>query len=193
MSRVLAISGSLRTQSFNTQVLHTLPALAPEGLSIEVWKGLDELPFFNQDLEENPPASVVRLREAIREADGLIISTPEYNRQIPGVLKNALDWASRPYAQGVLAGKPVVAISASPSNAGGLPALIQLRSLLDIVGSYVVGGPTVSIPEVHNVLSVAEEAQAVVLNNEMTHSMLVKQLNGLACAIADNTAQKHVG
>ncbi|MGW0538495.1 NADPH-dependent FMN reductase [Streptomyces sp. NPDC003032] len=89
MSRVLAISGSLRADSFNTQLLEGLHALAPEGMHIEVFKQLGELPHFNEDLESNTPAAVRRLWQAIAEADGLIVATPEYNGAMPGVPKNA--------------------------------------------------------------------------------------------------------
>jgi chromate reductase len=190
MSRVLAISGSIRTGSFNTQVLQSLQPLAPNDMSIEVYKGIDELPHFNQDLEAEPPTSVVRLREAIESADGLIISTPEYNRHIPGVLKNALDWASRPYAQGALVGKNAMVMSASPSAIGGFAAQIQLRSLLGLLGTYVVGGGQVAIPEVHTRLTVEEEAQAAI-SDEATRGLLVQQLNALQRAIANDTGATH--
>ncbi|OIV38567.1 hypothetical protein BIV57_04730 [Mangrovactinospora gilvigrisea] len=190
MSRVLAISGSIRANSFNTHVLHNLQSLAPAGMLVEVYKGIEELPHFSEDLEANPPAQVLRLRQAIQEADGLVISTPEYNRHIPGVLKNALDWASRPYAQGVLTGKNVVVLSAFPSNAGGLTANLQLRNLLSVVNAYVVGGPIVSIPEVHSALAVQADSPAV-LANEATRGMIAKNLDSLERAVQDNTGAKH--
>lgn len=189
MTRILAISGSIRTASFNTQALRSLPALAPEGMAIEVFKGVEELPHFSQDLEEDPPQSVLRMREAISEADGLVISTPEYNRSMPGVLKNALDWASRPYGKGVLTGKPAVVLSASPSNTGGLAAQLQLRSLLNVVNVYLVGGPMVAIPEVHNRLTVQGDVD-VALSDETTRGMLTHQLLGLQYAVADGAAAK---
>ncbi|MFI1578956.1 NADPH-dependent FMN reductase [Embleya sp. NPDC020630] len=186
MSRILAISGSLRAESFNTALLNALQPFAPEGMQIEVFKGLDELPHFNQDLEPNPPATVVRLREAIAEADGLIITTPEYNRSLPGVLKNALDWASRPYAQGVLTGKSIVAISASPGPQGGIRALIQLKALLRDLGNFVVSGPEIAVPEVHTRLGVEADVQHV-LTDPVTAGMVAHVLGGLRDAI-DNGA-----
>ncbi|WP_406281729.1 NADPH-dependent FMN reductase [Embleya sp. NBC_00896] len=185
MTRVLAISGSLRAASFNTALLNAFQPFAPEGMQIEVYKGLDDLPHFNQDLEANPPASVVRFREAIAEADGLIIATPEYNRSLPGVLKNALDWASRPYAQGVLAGKSIVAISASPGVQGGIRALIQLKTLLRDLNNFVVSGPEISVPEVHTRLGVEADVQHV-LTDPATAGMVQHVLAGLRDAIDNN-------
>ncbi|WP_406298768.1 NAD(P)H-dependent oxidoreductase [Embleya sp. NBC_00888] len=188
MTRILAISGSLRAESFNTALVNALQPFAPEGMQIEVYKGLDELPHFNQDLEANPPASVVRLREAIAEADGLIITTPEYNRSLPGVLKNALDWASRPYARGVLAGKSIVAMSASPGVQGGIRALIQLKTLLRDLNNFVVSGPEISVPEVHTRLGVEADVQHV-LTDPATAGMVTHVLAGLQDAIDNNAGE----
>ena len=185
MSRILAISGSLRSESFNTALLNALQAYAPEGMHIEVYKGLAELPHFNQDLEADVPASVVAFREAIAQADGLIFSTPEYNRGIPGVLKNAIDWASRPYAQGVLAAKNVVAISASPGAQGGIRALVELKSLLRDINNYVVSGPEIAVPEVHTRLGVEADVQHV-LTDPATVGMVRHVLVGLQDAIDTN-------
>lgn len=127
MSRVLALSGSLRAASFNTRILRSLPALAPESMHIELYEHLGDLPHFSEDLETEPPASVRRLWQAITDADGLIIATPEYNGAIPGVLKNALDWASRPYGSSVLPGHAAMVLSASPGIFGGIRAQVQLR------------------------------------------------------------------
>ncbi|HSA52108.1 MAG TPA: NAD(P)H-dependent oxidoreductase [Yinghuangia sp.] len=192
MTRVLAISGSIRAQSFNTALLHALPALAPEGMTIEVFKGIDELPHFNQDLEADVPASVVRLREAIQAADGVIISTPEYNRSVPGVLKNALDWASRPYGQSSWFGKPVAALSASPGpQGGGIRAQEELRSQLRNLGAYVVHGPEIAVTEVHSRLSVDEQAR-VTLNDPATAGMAKFLLAALDDAVRANTGGTHV-
>ncbi|MBT2476847.1 NADPH-dependent FMN reductase [Streptomyces sp. ISL-94] len=157
MSRVLALSGSLRAASFNTQILHTLPALAPEGMHIELFEHLGDLPHFSEDLETDPPAAVRRLWRAIADADGLIVATPEYNGALPGVLKNALDWASRPYGAGVLPGHAAMVLSASPGIFGGIRAQMQLRELFAQLNVYVVGGPQVAIPEVHTRLDLSAE------------------------------------
>ncbi|MDI2128604.1 NADPH-dependent FMN reductase [Yinghuangia seranimata] len=191
MSRILAISGSIRAESFNTALLQAFPTLAPEGMSIEVFKGIDELPHFNQDLEGDVPESVERLRQAIREADGVIISTPEYNRSIPGVLKNALDWASRPYGQSSWVGKPVVALSASPGAQGGIRALEELTGQLRNLAVYLVQGPEIAIPEVHSRLGVDAEAQRV-LTDPATAGMVKFTLQALQTAVEKNTGVQHV-
>ena len=154
MSRILAISGSLRAESFNTALLGALPALAPEGMTFELYKGLDELPHFNQDLEADVPEPVARLREAVVAADGVVIATPEYNRSIPGVLKNAIDWASRPYGAFSLYGKPVAVIASSPGAQGGIRAHADLTRILRNISTFVVNAPEVAIPEVHTRLGV---------------------------------------
>src|SRR5258708_19437652 len=112
--RILAVSGSLRAASKNTQLLHAATEAAPEGVEVEVWEGIGDLPLYDQDLElQELPASVRRLREDWAAADAILFSTPEYNGSIPGVLKNALDWASRPVAAGPLRNKTVPPIPPS--------------------------------------------------------------------------------
>ncbi|MDH6129233.1 NAD(P)H-dependent oxidoreductase [Kitasatospora sp. GP82] len=149
MSRVLAISGSLRAASYHTQLLGCLQPLAPEGMHIELFPGLGDLPHFSEDLETDPPAPVRELWQAIADADGLIIATPEYNGAIPGVLKNALDWASRPRGASVLPGHAAMVLWASPGLFGGIRAQAQLREMFALLNVYVVGGPQVAIPAVH--------------------------------------------
>ena len=97
--RILAVSGSLRESSFNTSLLRAALEAAPEGVELELWEGLGELPLYDEDLEHDAPESVVRLREAWAAADAILFSTPEYNGSVPGGLKNAIDWASRPRAR----------------------------------------------------------------------------------------------
>ncbi|MGA4544642.1 NADPH-dependent FMN reductase [Uniformispora flossi] len=191
MSRILAISGSIRAESFNTAVLNALAPFAPEGMSIEVFKGIDELPHFNQDLEGDVPASVIRLREAVQAADGVVISTPEYNRAIPGVLKNALDWASRPYGQSSWQGKPVAVLSSSPGVQGGIRAQEELKGQLRNLAAYVVSGPEIAIPEVHTRVSVDAQAVAT-LNDPATAGMVKYLLEALQLAVDANTGANHV-
>src|SRR5918996_4167746 len=116
--RVLAISGSLRRGSYNTALLRAARDLAPPGVAVELYKGLDAIPAFNEDLEGSPPAAVEDLRGWIAQADALLVATPEYNGSAPGALKNALDWASRPRGTAALVGKPVAVIGASPTAYG---------------------------------------------------------------------------
>ena len=111
--KVLALVGSLRAASINRQLAELAAETAPDGVTVTVFEGLGDLPFYNEDIDnENVPASVVALREAAADADAALVVTPEYNGSIPGVLKNAIDWLSRPFGNGALKGKP------RPSSAG---------------------------------------------------------------------------
>jgi chromate reductase, NAD(P)H dehydrogenase (quinone) len=138
--RVLAISGSLRAASHNTALLRAAAELAPDGVEVELYQGLDRLPPYNEDHDtEDPPALVADLREQIADADALLISTPEYNGTVPGQLKHAVDWASRPYGQGSsLWGKPVAVIGASVTDYGALWAQDHVRKALGIAGARVL-------------------------------------------------------
>jgi len=125
--KVVGIAGSLRQQSFNRALLRAARELAPERLDIEI-HDLLEIPLFNEDVESaGTPSAVLRLREAIGAADGLLISTPEYNHGVPGVLKNAIDWLSRPPRAAVLAGKPTALVGASVGMTGSARGQSQLR------------------------------------------------------------------
>jgi chromate reductase, NAD(P)H dehydrogenase (quinone) len=135
---ITGIAGSLRRGSLNRTLLRAAAQLVPPGAELIIWDELDRVPPFNEDWETDPaPLAVARMRQAIAEADGLLIATPEYNGSIPGQLKNAIDWASRPYGRGVLQGKPAAVISASPSPRGAAGAAGDLRKLLTIVGASI--------------------------------------------------------
>src|SRR5271157_2208235 len=110
--RILGIAGSLRRGSYNRAALRAATQLVPEGITLDIFD-IDGIPAFNQDEEQKPPAKVVELKKRIREADAILIVTPEYNYSIPGVLKNAIDWASRPYGDSAWSGKPAAIIGAS--------------------------------------------------------------------------------
>jgi chromate reductase len=130
MTDIVAISGSLRRESFNTALLHAMVELAPEGTTLSI-ASIGDIPFYNADLDiDGGPASVRALKHRIDEADGLLIATPEYNYGIPGVLKNAIDWVSRPGFRSVLAGKPVAIVGASPGMVGTARAQGQLKQVL---------------------------------------------------------------
>jgi chromate reductase, NAD(P)H dehydrogenase (quinone) len=137
--RILAVSGSLRESSFNTSLLRAALEAAPEGVELELWEGLGELPLYDEDLEGDVPASVRRLREEWADADAILFSTPEYNGSVPGGLKNAIDWASRPKLEGVLRNKPVAVVGASTGQFGALWAQQDLKRILGIAGARVVG------------------------------------------------------
>jgi chromate reductase len=139
--RVLGISGSLRRDSYNTALLrHAGWLFAAEGAEFEVWDGLREIPPFDQDVEDDPPESVVRLRAAVANADAVFFATPEYNSSIPGALKNALDWVSRPLATNAMRNKPVAVIGASAGAFGAVWAQAELRKVLGAMGGRVVDG-----------------------------------------------------
>jgi chromate reductase len=130
--RVMGICGSLRRGSFNRSLLAAAVELAPEGMTIEVYDGLGELPMYNGDLDtdEARPASVTEFKARIAEADALLFVSPEYNYSVPGVLKNAIDWASRPGYKSVLAGKPAAIGGASGGGIGTARMQIHLREIL---------------------------------------------------------------
>lgn len=146
---LIGLSGSLRSQSYSTGILRTLQESTPEGIELVI-HDLAEVPLYNQDRDgADAPAEVRALRDAIAAADGLVIATPEFNYGIPGVLKNALDWASRPYGAAALRGKPVVTMSASPAFTGGVRALAQLHETLLATQSLIVSRPQTVIAQVH--------------------------------------------
>jgi chromate reductase, NAD(P)H dehydrogenase (quinone) len=137
--RILAISGSLRRDSYNTALLRAAEELLEPGDTLELWQGLREVPPFDQDedgVEPAPPA-VQSLRDAVAAADAVLIATPEYNHSIPGTLKNALDWASRPHSTNVFRNKPVAVIGSSAGMFGAVWAQAELRKVLGAMGARV--------------------------------------------------------
>jgi chromate reductase len=137
--RILGLSGSLRRGSHNTALLQAAVGLLPPGVELEVYEGLRDLPLYDPDQDVEPAnLAVKRLRDAIAAADGVLIATPEYNGSIPGVLKNALDWASRPFPANALQGKPVAVIGASTGLFGAVWAQAETRKVLGIIGADVI-------------------------------------------------------
>ena len=136
--KILGISGSLRQASHNTQLLRVAADLLPPGTELEIFDGLDEVPPFNEDDERTPPPGVVRLKNAIAAADAVLIATPEYNHSIPGVLKNAFDWVSRPIADNPMRGKPALVIGASTGMFGAVWAQAETRKVLGALGARVL-------------------------------------------------------
>jgi chromate reductase len=142
--KVLGVSGSLRADSYNTRLLEEAAAAAPTGVEVEVSDPslIADLPLYDQDLEdEGAPASVERLREAWAEADAILFATPEYNGSVPGGLKNAIDWASRPKFESALTNRTVAVIGASTGQFGALWGQQDLKKVLGIAGARVVGDP----------------------------------------------------
>jgi chromate reductase len=139
--RILGLSGSLRSGSHNTALLRAAALSLPSGVELEVYDGLRDLPHYDADLDVEPvPEAATRLREAIAGADGVLISTPEFNGSIPGVLKNALDWASRPFPDNSLRGKPVAVVGASTGLFGAVWAQAETKKVLGIIGADVLEG-----------------------------------------------------
>ena len=142
--RILGIAGSLRRASYNRGALRAAAELAPEGASVEIFD-LDGIPAFSEDEEKNPPAKVVELKRLIREADAVLFVTPEYNYSIPGVLKNAIDWASRPYGDSAWSGKPAAIMGASVGAIGTARAQYHLRQVMVFLNMFPVNQPEVMI------------------------------------------------
>src|SRR3954468_16674514 len=137
--RVLGISGSLRRDSYNSGLLRAAAELLPSGVELEVFDGLKAIPPYDADDDVEPaPAAVAALRDAIADADAVLVATPEYNASIPGVLKNALDWASRPHATNPLRGKPAAVVGASTGMFGAVWAQAETRKVLSTIGARVL-------------------------------------------------------
>ncbi|WP_116813687.1 NADPH-dependent FMN reductase [Steroidobacter cummioxidans] len=147
---VLGICGSLRRDSYNRSLLRAAAERAPAGMTIHPDDRLSAIPLFNEDLEHDTPAAVRDLRRAVAAADGLLIATPEYNQSIPGVLKNAIDWLSRPAPEEVLVGKPVAVIGASGGRWGTRLAQNALRQALFATESVPLPSPALFVREAQN-------------------------------------------
>jgi chromate reductase len=138
---ILAVSGSLRADSYNTNLLRAAIDAAPEGVELELWEGIGDLPIYDQDRDASNDltASVRRLREDWGAADAILFATPEYNGSVPGGLKNAIDWASRPKFEAALTNKTVAVVGASTGQFGALWAQTDLKKILGAAGGRVVG------------------------------------------------------
>jgi chromate reductase, NAD(P)H dehydrogenase (quinone) len=137
---IVTLVGSLRKESFSLKVANALAKLAPASLKLDVTT-LHGISFFNQDLEATPPADWVTFREKLQKSNGVLFVTPEYNRSIPGVLKNAIDVGSRPYGKSSFLGKPIGIISNSPGPLGGVSAAKQLQNILPGISGPIMGQP----------------------------------------------------
>ena len=139
--KVLGISGSLRRDSYNTKLLRAAEELLPPDAELELYRGLKALPPYDEEDDVQPaPAAVAALRQAVAESDAILIATPEYNASIPGQLKNALDWVSRPIATNTMRNKPVAVVGASTGAFGAVWAQAELRKVLATIGARVVEG-----------------------------------------------------
>jgi chromate reductase, NAD(P)H dehydrogenase (quinone) len=173
MPHLLGISGSLRTGSYNTALLRVCEELLPAGCTLEV-ASLEAVPLYNEDLRAvGFPPAVQNLRAQIAKADAVIIATPEYNYSIPGVLKNAIDWVSRPPDQ-PFEHKPVAIMGASPSGLGTARAQYHLRQCFVFLNSPVLNRPEVMIPKAHERFDASGK-----LTDEPTRKQVAKQLEAL--------------
>jgi NAD(P)H-dependent FMN reductase len=146
--RILALVGSLRSGSTNRQLAEAAVKHAPEGVEVVLHEGLDAIPFYNEDIdvEGSVPEAATALRAAVAQADTLLLFSPEYNGTIPAVLKNAIDWLSRPHGSGALSGKPVAVVGTAFGRYGGLWAQDEARKAAGIAGAQVVEDAKLSIP-----------------------------------------------
>src|SRR3989304_9723235 len=143
--KLLGCVGSLRKGSYNRALMHAAQELLPESVELEVFE-IAEIPPFNQDFELQPPQVVREFKAKIRNADVLLIASPEYNYSVPGVLKNAIDWASRPYGDNAFEGKPVAIMSASVGSLGGARAQYHLRQSFIFLDMHPLNRPEVMMP-----------------------------------------------
>ena len=165
---VVALVGSLRRESHNKALAQTAQSVAPDKMKVTIWP-LDDIPVYNNDVEveQGFPAAVAAMRDALAAADGIIFATPEYNGSVSGVLKNAIDWASR---GGLLANKPVATMSGSPGALGATKAQEHLRQICLHLGMYVLPRPTIAVPQFHNKIAdgaVTDEATQGFIRQQM--------------------------
>ena len=145
---VLVLVGSLRSASTNRQIAQAARELAPEGLDLRIYEGLADIPFYNEDIdvEGSVPAAATAFREALAEVDGVLVITPEHNGTIPAVLKNAIDWSSRPFGASPISGKPTVVVGAAFGQYGGVWSHDEARKALGIAGARVLDEIRMAVP-----------------------------------------------
>jgi chromate reductase len=177
---VAVIVGSLRKESFNRKISKELIAMAPAGLACEIVE-IGDLPLYNEDLDESPPAAWTAFRDRIRPVDAILFVTPEYNRSIPGVLKNAIDVGSRPYGKSVWEGKPAAIASASPGPTGGFGANHHLRQAVVFLNVPTMQMPEAYVGGVHKLLDESGK-----LTDERTRKLLGKFMETFAAWIERN-------
>src|SRR5438067_11376960 len=179
---VAVLVGSLRKESFNHKMANAMIAMAPEPLKLEIVE-IRQLPLYNQDDDANPPAASAAFKQRVQKADAVLFVTPEYNRSMPGVLKNAIDIASRPYGKSAWTGKPGAVISVSPGAIGGFGANHHLRQSL-----VFLDVPALQQPEAYIANAAGLFGPDGTLTNDSTREFLTKFMAAFARWIARNTA-----
>ncbi|WP_175410474.1 NAD(P)H-dependent oxidoreductase [Streptomyces sp. TRM64462] len=184
-ARIVALVGSLRAGSHNRQLAEAAVGIAPEGATVELFEGLADLPFYNEDIDTEAalPEAAARLRAAGAQADAFLLVVPEYNGTMPAVLKNAIDWLSRPYGAGAIAGKPVAVIGTAFGQYGGAWAQAEARKAAGVAGGTVLEGVELAIPG-----SVTRFAETHPADDAEVITGLSAVLNGLKAA-AETPAQ----
>jgi chromate reductase, NAD(P)H dehydrogenase (quinone) len=170
---IFGIAGSLRAKSFNRAALRAAGELLPDGATLDAFD-LPDFPGFSEDREKAPPPEVVDMKQRIRAADAVLFVTPEYNYSMPGVLKNAIDWASRPYGDNAWAGKPGAIMSASVGAFGGARAQYHLRQCFIFLDVKLVNAPEVAIPAAHKAFDADGK-----LTNEMSRKFVAQLMEAL--------------
>jgi chromate reductase len=165
--KVLGISGSLRRDSHNTELLRAAATLLPSGVEFELYEGLKDIPPYSEDDDAEAPAPVADLRQRIADADAILFATPEYNHSVPGALKNALDWVSRPLASNTMRNKPVAVIGASTGMFGAVWAQAELRKVAAALGARVIDRE-LPVPMADEIVRDREK-----LESSGTHSLIV--------------------
>jgi chromate reductase len=180
--KIAVLVGSLRKESINRKIAHTLIALAPESLKLEIME-IGELPMYNQDLEDTPPSAWTEFRGRLKGLDGVLFVTPEYNRSVPAVLKNALDVGSRPYGQSIWDGKPGAVVSVSPGAFGGFGANHHLRQTLVSLNIPAMPKPEAYVGGASNLFDDSGN-----LTSESTREFLQKFMNAFTGWVDRNFA-----
>jgi chromate reductase, NAD(P)H dehydrogenase (quinone) len=173
---IVGIAGSLRAQSYNRQLLTAAGGLLPEDVRF-ILADISGVPLYNEDLETTLPEAVVTLKQIVQSADGVIFATPEYNGSIPGVLKNVIDWLTRPRGQSSLSGKPAGIIGGTTGMFGAVNAQMHLRHILSLLNMYVIPQPLVLISQIQNKFDAAGR-----LTDETSQNFLQQHLDRLIAA-----------
>jgi chromate reductase len=180
--KIAVLIGSLRKESFNRKMAKALMKLSPDSLSLEFIE-IGGLPLYNQDLDDDPPAAWTEFRERVKKVDGVLFVTPEYNRSVPGVLKNAIDVGSRPYGKNAWAGKPGAVVSVTPGAIGGFGANHHLRQSLVFIDVPAMPQPEAYIGKAGDLFDERGD-----LSNESTREFAAKFMNAFAAWVETNAS-----